>query len=125
MAEEPSSCITSSVPLQQQFHANHGTLVQLSENGFSAFRLRPSHEFNQGLVFSSRSLKDEQVFEVRIDRKVLKLLNKVLPDFCNWNKNLKCAFLFLSRFTHGQVVYKLELQHKIQLPSTPPPLQMP
>ena len=63
MAEETSS-------VQQQFHPIHGTLVQLSENGLSAFRLRPSHEFNQGLAFSNRPLKDEQVFEVRIDRKV-------------------------------------------------------
>lgn len=77
MAEELSSSTISSVQLQQKFHQNHGTLVQLSENGLSAFRLRPSHEFNQGLVFSSRPLQDDQVFEVRIDRKVRIERNKL------------------------------------------------
>ena len=52
------------------FHYNHGTLVQLSENRLTAFRQRPSHEFNQGLVFSHKPLKDDEVFEIRIDRKV-------------------------------------------------------
>lgn len=71
MAEQlPSHTQNNIVQLHQQFHPNHGTLVQLSENCLSAFRLRPSHEFNQGLVFSSRPLRDDQVFEVRIDRKV-------------------------------------------------------
>ena len=60
----------SSQQLHQRFHSNHGSLVQLSENRLSAFRLRPSHEFNQGLVFSSQPLKDDQLFEVKIDRKV-------------------------------------------------------
>ena len=59
------------------FHSNHGALVQLSENHLTAFRQRPSHEFNQGLVFSNKPLKDDELFEVRIDRKVshLPLLN--------------------------------------------------
>lgn len=52
------------------FHRNHGALVQLSENRLTAFRQRPSHEFNQGLVFSNKPLKNDEVFEVRIDRKV-------------------------------------------------------
>ena len=64
----------SSQQLHQRFHSNHGTLVQLSENRLSAFRLRPSHEFNQGLVFSNQPLKDDQLFEVRIDRKVCTIL---------------------------------------------------
>ena len=52
------------------FHHNHGTLVQLSENRLTAFRQRPSHEFNHGLLFSSKPIKDDELFEVRIDRKV-------------------------------------------------------
>ena len=52
------------------FHSNHGSLVQLSENHLTAFRQRPSHEFNQGLVFSHKPIKDDELFEVRIDRKV-------------------------------------------------------
>ena len=64
----PSSSII--ICVFQQFHSNHGNLVQLSEDRLSAFRLRPSHEFNQGLVFSSLPLRNDEVFEVRIDRKV-------------------------------------------------------
>ena len=68
---------------QQSFHSIHGSSVQLSENGSSAFRLRPSHEFNQGLVFSSLSLKDEQIFEVRIDRKVT--IHQYVLSYMNFN----------------------------------------
>ena len=73
------------------FHANHGSLVQLSESRVTAFRQRPSHEFNHGLVFSNKPLKDDQVFQVRIDRKVIGL------DYfsCWWKDNVFFFFIVM------------------------------
>lgn len=53
-----------------EFHDVYGALVVLTDDRRTAFRQRPGHEFNQGLVFSHRPLVDDTVFEVRIDRKV-------------------------------------------------------
>lgn len=52
------------------FHSKCGHLVTLSPELKSASRTHAATEFNHGLVFSSRPLQDDEIFEVRIDSKV-------------------------------------------------------
>ena len=52
------------------FYTRHGALVQLSNNSRTATRSNPAQEFNNGVVLSADPLKNNQLFEVRIDKKV-------------------------------------------------------
>ncbi|XP_023215732.1 neuralized-like protein 4 isoform X1 [Centruroides sculpturatus] len=52
------------------FHPRTGSMVLLSNENRTALRHHPYQEFNNGLVMSNEPLKDNQLFEVRIDRKV-------------------------------------------------------
>lgn len=52
------------------FHNKCGTLISLSDDDKSARRNDSRQEFNNGLVFSKRPLKDGEVYEVIIDEKV-------------------------------------------------------
>ncbi|XP_074654148.1 neuralized-like protein 4 [Tubulanus polymorphus] len=51
-------------------HPRTGSLVQLSNGNKTAQRNFPAQEFNNGVVLSSQPLKDNQLFEVRIDKKI-------------------------------------------------------
>ncbi|KAL4221121.1 Neuralized-like protein 4 [Mactra antiquata] len=53
-----------------RFHNRTGALVSLSNDGRTAQRNHPTQEFNNGVVLSSVPLKDDQVLEVKIDKKV-------------------------------------------------------
>lgn len=53
-----------------EFHECHGSLVFLSNENRSARRRSSAAEFNNGLIFSKRPLKDDEIFEVRLDRKI-------------------------------------------------------
>lgn len=52
------------------FHARCGSLVILSNNNRTAERRRPLDEFNNGVVMTHRALKDNELFEIRIDKLV-------------------------------------------------------
>ncbi|XP_054716329.1 neuralized-like protein 4 [Uloborus diversus] len=52
------------------FHRNTGTLITLSNGNMTASRNNPYQEFNNGLVMSNQPLLSDQLFEVRIDKKV-------------------------------------------------------
>ena len=52
------------------FHDQTGSLVTLSNTNKTAQRNHPTQEFNNGVVLSAEVLKDNQLFEVRIDQKV-------------------------------------------------------
>ncbi|ELT95486.1 hypothetical protein CAPTEDRAFT_101277 [Capitella teleta] len=52
------------------FHQRTGSLVALSNENRTAQRKHPVQEFNNGVVLSAEPIKDSQIFEVRIDRKV-------------------------------------------------------
>ena len=54
------------------FHPRVGALVTLSNNSRTAQRNHPAQEFNNGVVLSGDVLRDNQLFEVKIDRKVTK-----------------------------------------------------
>ncbi|XP_064610379.1 neuralized-like protein 4 [Liolophura sinensis] len=53
-----------------KFHGRTGTLVSLSNGNRTAQRNCPTQEFNNGVVLSSDALRDNQIFEVHIDKKV-------------------------------------------------------
>ncbi|KAL0277171.1 UNVERIFIED_CONTAM: hypothetical protein PYX00_004538 [Menopon gallinae] len=53
-----------------RFHSRCGTLVKLSCNGRTAERRKPLDEFNNGVVMTHRPLRDNELFEIRIDRLV-------------------------------------------------------
>uniref|UniRef100_T1IVE5 NHR domain-containing protein n=1 Tax=Strigamia maritima TaxID=126957 RepID=T1IVE5_STRMM len=53
-----------------RFHDHCGSLVKLSERNRTAERRRPLDEFNNGVVMTHRSLRDNELFEIRIDRLV-------------------------------------------------------
>ncbi|XP_028049148.1 neuralized-like protein 4 [Monomorium pharaonis] len=55
-----------------RFHERVGTLVKLSNNARTAERRRPLDEFNNGVVMTHRPLRDNELFEIRIDRLVYK-----------------------------------------------------
>ncbi|XP_076236666.1 neuralized E3 ubiquitin protein ligase 4 isoform X2 [Calliopsis andreniformis] len=55
-----------------RFHERVGSMVKLSNNARTAERIRPLDEFNNGVVMTHRPLRDNELFEVRIDRLVYK-----------------------------------------------------
>ena len=53
-----------------RFHDRKGTLIKLSNNNRTSERRRPYDEFNNGVVMTHRPLRDNELFEIRIDRLV-------------------------------------------------------
>lgn len=53
------------------FHNRVGSLVGLSNERRTAQRRREAEEFADGTVFSAKPLRNDQLFEVQIDRKVV------------------------------------------------------
>uniref|UniRef100_W8BLA2 Neuralized-like protein 4 n=1 Tax=Ceratitis capitata TaxID=7213 RepID=W8BLA2_CERCA len=53
-----------------RFHTRCGSLVKLSPHCRCAERRRPLDEFNNGVVMTHRPLKDNELFEIRIDKLV-------------------------------------------------------
>ena len=52
------------------FHPRCGQLVSLSKDNRTASRSHATQEFNHGLVFSAGALEENQMVEVRIDKKI-------------------------------------------------------
>jgi len=52
------------------FHRRCGSMVTVSNNGRTAQRNQPAQEFNNGVVLSAEPIRDNLLFEVKIDRKV-------------------------------------------------------
>lgn len=53
-----------------RFHSRTGALVALSNDNKTAQRNHPAQEFNNGVIISAEPLRDNQLFEVKIDKKV-------------------------------------------------------
>ena len=53
-----------------RFHERHGSLIKLLNNNRTAERKRPFDEFNNGVVMTHRPIKDNELFEIRLDRLV-------------------------------------------------------
>lgn len=50
-----------------RFHHIHGKNARIVSNGLTALRPRPLAEFNDAIVFSSRPLRDGEMFEICLD----------------------------------------------------------
>ncbi|EEC01382.1 neuralized, putative, partial [Ixodes scapularis] len=59
-----------SIMALNSFHQRKGYLVTISNGNRTAQRIHPHQEFNNGIVMSAQPLRDHQLFEVRIDKKV-------------------------------------------------------
>ncbi len=57
-------------PSELRFHQLHGGNIILSNVGKTATRPRAREEFNDAIVMSHRALKDNELFEVTIDKMV-------------------------------------------------------
>ncbi|XP_022100637.1 neuralized-like protein 4 isoform X3 [Acanthaster planci] len=68
--ENGDSSLNMATTMKRRFHQRHGNLISLSSNGRTASRNEPRQEFNNGLVISKSVLKENEIFEVRIDKKV-------------------------------------------------------
>lgn len=53
------------------FHSRIGSHVVISNNGRTAQRRLETEEFGNGTIFSANPLRNDQLFEVQIDRKVV------------------------------------------------------
>lgn len=92
-----SSSATGCPPLPQQvidpndrglrFHTRCGSLVKLSNGNRTAERRRPLDEFNNGVVMTHRPLKDNELFEIRIDRLVDKWSGSIEVGVTTHNPN--------------------------------------
>lgn len=86
-AEKMAPVSTSHQNEKLKFHDVCGSLVSLSNLNRTATRNHPHQEFNNGLIMSSEPLKDNQLFEVRIDRKVRLGFSININPITKWNPN--------------------------------------
>lgn len=80
--------MASTVPItprdRLRFHSRCGILVKLTGTQRTAERRRPLDEFNNGVVMTHRCLKNDELFEIRIDRLVEK-----------WSGSIEVSVYFL------------------------------
>ncbi|XP_037089582.1 LOW QUALITY PROTEIN: neuralized-like protein 4, partial [Pollicipes pollicipes] len=69
-SERDNRCDAPDVADRLHFHGRHGALVLLTRDDRTAERRRPLDEFNNGVVLTHRPLRDDELFEIRIDRLV-------------------------------------------------------
>ncbi|KAL8564482.1 hypothetical protein ACOMHN_017624 [Nucella lapillus] len=69
------------------FHERCGTLIKLSNGQRTAERRRPMEEFNNGVVMTNRPLKDDELFEIRLDRLVDKWSGSIEVGITTHNPN--------------------------------------
>ncbi|KAJ7313244.1 hypothetical protein JRQ81_004526 [Phrynocephalus forsythii] len=69
------------------FHEKCGTLIKLSNNHKTAERRRPLDEFNNGVVMTNRPLRDNEMFEIRIDKLVDKWSGSIEIGVTTHNPN--------------------------------------
>ncbi|XP_036307655.1 neuralized-like protein 4 isoform X4 [Pipistrellus kuhlii] len=86
----PSCAATSPVLTSNDallFHEKCGTLIKLSNNNKTAERRRPLDEFNNGVVMTNRPLRDNEMFEIRIDKLVDKWSGSIEIGVTTHNPN--------------------------------------
>lgn len=88
------------------FHEKCGGLVKLTNGRRTAERTRPLDEFNNGVVMTNRPLKDDEIFEIRLDELVDKWSgsievgvtthNPTLLDFPPTMTNMRSGTIMMS-----------------------------
>uniref|UniRef100_A0A671PEA5 Neuralized-like protein 4 n=1 Tax=Sinocyclocheilus anshuiensis TaxID=1608454 RepID=A0A671PEA5_9TELE len=69
------------------FHEKCGTLIKLSNNNKTAERRRPLDEFNNGVVMTNRPLRNNEMFEIHIDKLVDKWSGSIEIGVTTHNPN--------------------------------------
>ncbi|XP_025081591.1 neuralized-like protein 4 isoform X2 [Pomacea canaliculata] len=69
------------------FHERCGSLIKLSNGRRTAERRRPMEEFNNGVVMTNRPLRDDELFEIRLDRLVDKWSGSIEVGITTHNPN--------------------------------------
>nr|KAG5698954.1 hypothetical protein BaRGS_024875 [Batillaria attramentaria] len=69
------------------FHERCGTLIKLGNGRRTAERRRPLEEFNNGVVMTNRPLRDDELFEIRLDRLVDKWSGSIEVGITTHNPN--------------------------------------
>ncbi|XP_074839129.1 neuralized-like protein 4 isoform X2 [Carettochelys insculpta] len=69
------------------FHEKCGSLIKLSNSHKTAERRRPLDEFNNGVVMTNRPLRDNEMFEIRIDKLVDKWSGSIEIGVTTHNPN--------------------------------------
>lgn len=70
-----------------RFHSRCGSLVKLSNGNRTGERRRPLDEFNNGVVMTHRPLRDNELFEIRIDTLVDKWSGSIEVGVTTHNPN--------------------------------------
>lgn len=70
-----------------RFHTRCGSLVKLATGHRTAERRRPLDEFNNGVVMTHRPLRDNELFEIRIDKLVDKWSGSIEVGVTTHNPN--------------------------------------
>ncbi|XP_072930436.1 neuralized-like protein 4 isoform X2 [Epargyreus clarus] len=70
LSEASEAGLTSVAHDKLRFHPRCGFLVKLSSNYRTAERSRPLDDYNNGVVMTHRPLRDNELFEIRIDKLV-------------------------------------------------------
>uniref|UniRef100_A0A0L8HEA4 NHR domain-containing protein n=1 Tax=Octopus bimaculoides TaxID=37653 RepID=A0A0L8HEA4_OCTBM len=88
------------------FHEKCGGLVKLTNGRRTAERTRPLDEFNNGVVMTNRPIKDDEIFEIRLDELVDKWSgsievgvtthNPTLLDFPPTMTNMRSGTIMMS-----------------------------
>ncbi|XP_013179010.1 PREDICTED: neuralized-like protein 4 [Papilio xuthus] len=68
-----------------RFHPRCGVLVRLSHYNRTAERARPMDDYNDAVVMTSRPLRDDELFEIRIERIVHKWSGSIEVGVTNHN----------------------------------------
>ena len=77
--QQPTECSLSTPPQEAtsttnentfKFSSFHGGQVAVSHNSRSAVRINPLCEFNDAIVMSHRPLRDDELFEVIVEKLV-------------------------------------------------------
>nr|XP_006813437.1 PREDICTED: neuralized-like protein 4-like [Saccoglossus kowalevskii] len=88
LARIPSTFQRSASNEVLRFHERCGSLIKLSNNNRTAERRRPLEEFNNGVVMTNRPLRDNELFEIRIDRLVDKWSGSIEMGITTHNPGL-------------------------------------
>lgn len=82
------------------FHVRCGSLVHLSATNRTAERRRPLDEFNNGVVMTHRPLRDNELFEIRID----KLVDK-------WSGSIEvCVQFYINKIKYIIIIWAIYSQ---------------
>jgi neuralized-like protein 4 len=81
-----------------RFHSLHGKNAAVINNGYTAVRTNDTGEFNDAIVMSSRELRDNELFEVIIE----KLVDR-------WSGSLEAGKSSVERQRNNNNIHYIEL----------------